>query len=125
MRVNQFYLVLLITVLLALPVTAQVSKRKAKPGGKAAPAQQPKTTKQPDTLSEEDQRAAADGRITTHELKRKLDAKAGIVIVDNREGRAWIGSSVKLPGAIHIPLSQLEERVKELPLDKEIITYCT
>jgi hypothetical protein len=124
MRANQFYLVLLI-VLLALPVTAQVSKRKAKPGGKATPAQQPKTTNQPDALTEEDQRAAADGRITTHELKRKLEAKADIVIVDNRDGRAWIGSSVKLPGAIHIPLSQLQERMHELPKDKEIITYCT
>jgi hypothetical protein len=125
MRATQFYLVLLITVLLALPVTAQVSKRKSKQTGKAAPAQQPKTTKQPGGLNEEDQRAAADGRITTHELKRKLDAKADIVIVDNREGRAWIGSSVKLPGAIHIPLSQLQERLHELPKDKEIITYCT
>ena len=125
MRVNQFYVILLIVTLLALPAAAQTSKRKSKQTGKAAPAQKRPTTKQPDVLSEEEQLAAANGRITPSELKRKLDAKAGIVIVDNRDGRAWIGSSVKLPGAIHIPLSQLEERLKELPQNKEIITYCT
>ncbi len=125
MKVNRFYLVLLITALLALPATAQTSKRKSKQTGKAAPAQKPPATKQPEVLSEEGQLAAANGRITPSELKRKLDAKANVVIVDNRDGRAWIGSSVKLPGAIHIPLTELEARLKELPQDKEIITYCT
>jgi 3-mercaptopyruvate sulfurtransferase SseA len=124
-RAKQFYIVVLIAVSLALPATAQTSKRKSKPVGKAAPAQQPKATNQPDELTEEDRHAAENGRITTHELKRKLDAKADIVIVDNRDGRAWIGSSVKLPGAIHIPLSELQQRMHELPQDKEIITYCT
>jgi len=110
---------------LALPATAQTSKRRSKQTGKAAPAQKPPTTKRPDALSEEEQLAAANGRIAPSELKRKLDAKADLVIVDNRDGRAWIGSSVKLPGAIHIPLTELEERLKELPQDKEVVTYCT
>ncbi len=125
MKVIRFYVVLLMIALLALPATAQTSKRKSKRPGKAAPAQKPSTNKQPDVLSEEEQQAAANGRIAPSELKRKLDAKADVVIVDNRDGRAWIGSSVKLPGAIHIPLTELEARLKELPQDKEIITYCT
>jgi len=124
-KVNRVYVVLLISALLALPIASQTSKRKPKQTGKVAPAQKSPTPKQPDVLSEEEQQAAANGRIAPSELKRKLDAKADLVIVDNRDGRAWIGSSVKLPGAIHIPLTELEARMKELPQDKEIITYCT
>jgi hypothetical protein len=124
-KVNRVYVVLLISALLALPAAAQTAKRKSKQPGKAAPTQKTPAPKQSDVLSEEEQLAAANGRITPSELKRKLDAKADVVIVDNRDGRAWIGSSVKLPGAIHIPLTELEARLKELPQDKEIITYCT
>jgi rhodanese-related sulfurtransferase len=29
-----------------------------------------------------------------------------------------------LPGAINLPLSQLQARYKELPLKKYLITYC-
>lgn len=112
-------------MLLALSATAQTPKRRSKQAGKAAPAQPPSPAKPKESLSEEDQLAAAKDRITTHELKRKLDAKEDIVIIDNRDGRAWIGSAVKVKGARHIPLSQLEERMKELPKGKEIITYCT
>lgn len=64
-------------------------------------------------------------RITAQELKSKLDAKADIVIIDARDGRSWIGSAVKIKGAIHLTLSQLDEQLNDLPKDKEIVIYCT
>ena len=122
---KQFYVGLLIGLLCALPGAAQTFKRGPKQAGKVAAAQQPQTSKAKEAESAEEQLAAAKDRITTHELKRKLDAKEDLVILDNRDGRAWIGSAVKIKGAIHITLSQLEARMKDLPQDKEIITYCT
>jgi rhodanese-related sulfurtransferase len=29
-----------------------------------------------------------------------------------------------LPGAVHIPLDQLAERLAELPRDREVVAYC-
>ena len=75
-------------------------------------------------MPEEDVNTNPD-RITTHELKRKLDAKEDILILDNRTGSAWIGSQVKIKGAIHMPLQELMTKLDKLPKDKEIITYCT
>ena len=115
------YLGVLLLALL-LPASAQTGKRQAKPARKAPPA---KLSAPPIVLTEEDRAAAERGRITTHELKRHLDAKTPLVILDNRDGKAWIGSAVKIPGALHIPLSQLVDKLDELPKDKEIVTYCT
>jgi hypothetical protein len=117
--------ILLLIVSLALTASGQSTKRKPKPAPKAPAAQSPAASQPQESLTEEDRQAAAEGRITTHELKRKLDAKQPLVIIDNRDGKAWIGSAVMLPGALHIPLSQLPDRLDELPKDKEIVTYCT
>jgi Rhodanese-like domain len=67
----------------------------------------------------------ASDRITIHELKRKMDVKEKIVIIDTRKGSAWIGSLVKIKGAIHLTLDELETKINDLPKEKEIITYCT
>ncbi len=64
-------------------------------------------------------------RITVQELKAKIDNGGGLVIVDVRTGKDYEGSRIKIKGAVRIPIVQLEERYRELPVDKEIITYCT
>jgi rhodanese-related sulfurtransferase len=66
-----------------------------------------------------------DDRITIHELKRKMDRKEAMVIIDARAGNAYIGSSVKIKDSIHITLDELQSRMSKLPKNKEIITYCT
>lgn len=111
--------------LLAAPLAAQSAKRKPKKSPAPAAPQQAAPPKVADVMTAEDKEAAANGRITPAELKRKLGTKADIVIVDARDGHSWIGSAVKIKGAIHITLSQLPDRLNELPKDKEIITYCT
>ncbi len=57
-------------------------------------------------------------------LKKKIDKKAGVVIVDARPARKYKKSHV--PTAINIPLRQFDAMLDKLPADKgtELIYYC-
>jgi len=55
------------------------------------------------------------------EVKLKLNKKSS-VIIDVRPQEEFL--NLHLPGAISIPLEDLKERIDEIPLNKEIITYC-
>jgi hypothetical protein len=72
----------------------------------------------------QDENVPAD-RITIHQLKRMMDANEEVVIIDNRAASAWVGSTVKIKGALHITVDELEKKMKELPKNKLIVTYCT
>lgn len=123
MKVNPLLMFFVLAFCLSVPLAAQTSRRKAKPARKAASA---KPAPQPvGPVSEEERQAAENGRIAPTELRRKLDAKEDLVIIDTRDGKSWIGSAVKIPGSLHITLTQLPDRLQELPPDKEIVTYCT
>lgn len=71
--------------------------------------------------------AADDGvpRITKEELKTKMDNGQDIVVLDVRGGVSYSGSKVKIKGAIRIAPEEIETKYKDLPQDREIITYCT
>jgi rhodanese-related sulfurtransferase len=58
-------------------------------------------------------------RITLDEFKEKL-ARGEIVVLDVRA--AGVGEKIK--GAAYIPESDLQAHLKELPHDREIVTYC-
>lgn len=64
-------------------------------------------------------------RITVQELKAKIDKGDDLVIVDVRTGNDYEASKIKIKGAVRISIVQIEERYRELPKDKQIITYCT
>lgn len=59
--------------------------------------------------------------VGTDELLRPLEA-GDAVILDVRPGPEYAGGH--LPGAIHIPLEELAERLAELPANREIVAYC-
>lgn len=59
--------------------------------------------------------------IDTAELLRRLD-RGDTVILDVRPEPEYAAGH--LPGAIHIPLDQLSERMAELPQGTEIVAYC-
>ena len=61
-------------------------------------------------------------RIPIPELKKKLDAKKKPIVVDVRE-TSEIKESGMIPGAIHIPMAQIEKRMNELPQNAEIVFY--
>lgn len=61
-------------------------------------------------------------RITTDETNA-LVAKNEAVIVDTRGDSAYNDGHIK--GALNITSSDLAARIKELPRDKKIVTYCS
>jgi rhodanese-related sulfurtransferase len=52
-----------------------------------------------------------------------LEAKEAFSVVDVRNKAAF--DQVHIPGAIHIPLGELEERVGELDGNNTVVFYCT
>jgi len=64
-------------------------------------------------------------RITAQELKAKLDSGENVIILDTRLGAEWESSKIKIKNAIRMSIVQIEDRYKELPGDREIVTYCT
>ena len=63
--------------------------------------------------------AAPPDRVTLEEFTR-LRAAGKVFVLDVR-----YQIDLKIKGASHIPLDQLEARLSELPHDKEIVTYCS
>ena len=59
--------------------------------------------------------------VGTDELLRRLGT-GDTVVLDVRPELEYVAGH--LPGAIHIPLEELAERLSELPSDREIVAYC-
>jgi len=57
----------------------------------------------------------------THPLGR-LEAGEPLVVVDVRPIEEY--RAAHLPGAVSIPLDELEQRLRELPQDRQIVAYC-
>lgn len=56
------------------------------------------------------------------ELKRQLDAGSKPLIIDARPSASF--QKETLPGAISIPLEELEEHLKKMPKDAELVFTC-
>jgi rhodanese-related sulfurtransferase len=59
--------------------------------------------------------------VDSAELLRRLHA-GEVVVVDVRPAPEYAGGH--LPGALHIPLDELGERLAELPRDRQVVAYC-
>lgn len=64
-------------------------------------------------------------RITIDEVKKRMDKGESILFIDTRNSHDWSESDVKLPGALRIHFSELEQHFDELPRDRIFVTYCT
>jgi len=64
-------------------------------------------------------------RITVDEVKQKLDAGESLSIVDLRHSLDFEADPETIPGAVHFDSKELTEKNDLLPLDREIILYCT
>jgi membrane protein DedA with SNARE-associated domain/rhodanese-related sulfurtransferase len=62
-------------------------------------------------------------RITATELRSMLDAGEEIVVVDVRTATESETDSV--PGALRIPLEELEARHGDIPRDRDVILFCS
>jgi membrane protein DedA with SNARE-associated domain len=63
-------------------------------------------------------------RITPEELKSKLDAGEDPLILDVRHTLEFKAEPQTIPGALFLPLEQLEKGNPSIPRHREIILYC-
>jgi len=68
--------------------------------------------------------ADAVAEVTATALAERLKTDTAPFLLDVREGWEWAVSNLSEHGARLIPLSELEQRVGELPTDREIVVYC-
>lgn len=59
--------------------------------------------------------------VDTDELLRRL-ARGDVVVLDVRPEPEYAAGH--LPGAVHIPLEELAERIEELPRTHDVVAYC-
>ena len=53
---------------------------------------------------------------------RDLDGKKGAVLLDVRTNKEYTQGHI--PGAVHIPLTEIGEKVRKLKKDKDIVVFC-
>lgn len=70
-------------------------------------------------------RGAIASPVTVDEVKGLLEQGQPITFVDARNPIAWGSSKVKLPGAIRVPLDEVDTMLPRLPRDRRLIVYCT
>ena len=61
-------------------------------------------------------------RIAASDLKKKMDSGEKILLIDVRED-AELKQEGAIPGAIHIPVGDLDKRMKDIPKDVELLFY--
>ena len=65
-------------------------------------------------------------RITPEELLELMNENAPLTLLDVRNALEWtIEGACKLPGALHMSFEELDRRLPEIPLDRDVILYCT
>jgi rhodanese-related sulfurtransferase len=64
-------------------------------------------------------------RVTTDEVKERMDRGEQFTFVDTRNPQAWGEADTKLPGAVRVPADEVEQHLDEIPRDRVVITYCT
>ena len=65
--------------------------------------------------------AAQTERLDVDELKAQLDAGAELLLIDVRED--YEVESGSIPGAIHIPVGELEARMPDIPKDVRLVFF--
>ena len=67
--------------------------------------------------------------ITAEQLKEKLAGNQPVTIIDVRSPQGYAASTTTIKGAIHFKARKIQSRLKyaplkDLPKDREIVTYC-
>lgn len=61
-------------------------------------------------------------RIPIEDAKRR---RKELVFVDARSATSQARDPSQVPGAIHVPLKELDKQIKLLPHDRTLVTYCS
>ena len=70
-------------------------------------------------------RALRMARISVSELQKMRETDRPPIVLDVRTHAALSGDPRRIPGASAMELSEIATRAAELPLDREIVLYCT
>jgi rhodanese-related sulfurtransferase len=65
------------------------------------------------------QRSASAKETPADELKRLIDAGEKVLVIDVRSDEE--AKSGSIPGAVHVPMEQLESRMKDIPKDVQLV----
>jgi membrane protein DedA with SNARE-associated domain/rhodanese-related sulfurtransferase len=64
-------------------------------------------------------------RLTPEELWRRIQGGENMTILDLRHRPEIEEGGAVLPGALHFPPAELEEKLREVPRDRDIVLYCS
>jgi membrane protein DedA with SNARE-associated domain/rhodanese-related sulfurtransferase len=64
-------------------------------------------------------------RITPEELKRRMDAREDMIIVDLRHELEFDAEPQTIYGAVRMDPADLEEAIEVIPRDREIVLFCS
>jgi hypothetical protein len=64
-------------------------------------------------------------RISPQDLRERLTRGEDLVVVDLRSELAYEEQGLRIPGAIHIPPGDFNQRIAEIPKGRPIVMYCT
>lgn len=64
-------------------------------------------------------------RLPVSEVNALLERGEPVAFIDSRNPIAWGSSKLKLPGALRIPIDEVERHLPALPRDRRLIVYCT
>ena len=64
-------------------------------------------------------------QLTVAQVRDLVAAGDPLVFIDSRNPIAWGSSRVKLPGALRIPIDEVERHLAALPRHRRLIVYCT
>src|SRR2546425_8020702 len=64
-------------------------------------------------------------KLTTAEVKGRMDRGERFAFVDVRNQKEWSESGGKLPGAIRMAASEIEQHLREVPQGRTIVAYCS
>jgi hypothetical protein len=64
-------------------------------------------------------------RITVEELKEMIAKSLPVTIIDARSAGSYDSTTTKIKGAIRMATEEIPSHLKDLPRDREVVTYCT
>ena len=64
-------------------------------------------------------------RLTVDEVNGLLERAEPLTFIDSRNPIAWGSSKVKLPGAIRVPVDEVDRHLASLPSNERLVVYCT
>jgi rhodanese-related sulfurtransferase len=63
--------------------------------------------------------------LTVADVNDLINRGEPIAFIDSRNPIAWGSSKVRLPGALRIPIDEVERHLSALPRERRLIVYCT